>query len=192
MTHTAIQFDTNPQGAQGLIPELSPIDQSATGALTYSAFDYITGPGQLIVAFPSPPNVAGAGALSELREGKNPGWAARSTPGPNGGGRVTTRTFNQKSIAYACVVNLQNSVSPPTTCTIQAAGVREDGSTVVKELVFNPGPNQDIPGNFSVARFTPEEEWTGLTRVDVQLVNSDVPETVTAIIIDNNEYEVCE
>ncbi|KAI7241454.1 hypothetical protein KC330_g566 [Hortaea werneckii] len=182
-------FDTNAQGLQGIIPELSPVDRSATGALEYSALDYITGPGLLIVTPPSQPNVIGTGALSELREGANPGWSVRKT---SDNGMPTATTFNQKSIYYLCVVNLQNSLAPPTTCTIQASGVRNDGRTVIQELVFNPGPNQDIPGNFSFAEFTPSEDWTNLTRVDLQLVNTDFLVPGTALIFDNNAYEACD
>ncbi|KAI7161635.1 hypothetical protein KC349_g2643 [Hortaea werneckii] len=182
-------FDTNAQGLQGVIPELSPVDKSATGALEYSALDYVTGPGLLVVTPPSQPNVIGAGALSELREGANPGWSVRKT---SDNGMPTATTFNQKSIYYVCVINLQNSVAPPTTCTIQASGVRTDGRTVIQELVFNPGPNQDIPGNFSFAEFTPSEDWTNLTRVDLQLVNTDFLVPGTALIFDNNAYEACD
>lgn len=184
-----MQFDTNAQGLQGIIPELSPVQKSATGALEYTALDYITGPGLLVVTPPSQPNVIGAGALSELREGANPGWHARTT---SDNGMPTTKTFNQKSVYYGCVINLQQSLSPPTTCTIQAAGKRIDGSTVIQELVFNPGPNQDIPGNFTFAEFTPAEDWTDLTRVDLQLVNTDVGDPLTALIFDNNAYEACD
>ncbi|GAB7360079.1 hypothetical protein MBLNU230_g7599t1 [Neophaeotheca triangularis] len=166
---------------EGIIPELSPVATSSPNPMRYHALDYISGPGQLIVKFPSAPNVIGAGSLSIPREGHMPSWNLKADS--------EFQTFNQKSIAFVCVTNLQNSVSPPTACNMQAAGRKSDGSFVYHSLIFNPGPNQDIPGNFSTTTFP--DTFTDLVEMNMAIVYTDQPEIAVAMIFDDNEYEAC-
>lgn len=49
-------FDTTAPGV-GVVPELSPVNYSSPNPMQYHALDYVTGPGQLVVKFPSAPNV---------------------------------------------------------------------------------------------------------------------------------------
>lgn len=88
-----------------------------------------------------------------------------------------------------CVTNLQNSLAPPTACNLQAAGRKRDGSFVYHSLIFNPGPNQDIPGNFSYSTFP--STFTDLVEMNMAIVYSDQPSIVVAMIYDNNQYEAC-
>lgn len=88
-----------------------------------------------------------------------------------------------------CVTNLQNSLAPPTACNIQAAGKKADGSFVYHSLIFNPGPTQDIPGNFSFSTFP--SFFNDLVEMDMAIVYTDEDPTTVAMIYDNNVYEAC-
>ena len=158
------------------IPAFSTVGNTAGGALGYQAFNY--GGSNLPLLTPdTPPNAIANNAMHTLTDGP-PLWRTINS---------TVLSFDEKSIAFACIASQGGTGAVPKTipCTIQLAGKKAgSGVTVVQDLVYNPGllgthfNKTAIAGSFSK-----------LTEVDVSVVEAPVPNNLVTVLFDTHVYD---
>ncbi|KAI9661401.1 MAG: hypothetical protein M1831_003134 [Alyxoria varia] len=143
-------------------------------ALTYNAFDFFTSndPTVLLKAA-SPPNFIGTTPRSQLTAGQ-PSYRTAN---------ASVLYFDQKYLCYAC--GTYTAANAPETCTIQAAGRKTDGTTVVQELVYNPGL-LSLKGGFNCTAFP--GTFSKLIRMDFQVLSATTTPTLTLAALDSNKY----
>lgn len=112
-----------------VLPEASPMDASAGGALYYDAWDYQNEMlSSLSTAPPSYPNVIGTGVATEARAGE------RTFTPINSSGVA----FDLIYAFYLCTGVTLTSLPNAVSCTIQVVGTKYGtGETVAQELVCN-------------------------------------------------------
>ncbi|KAG6991420.1 hypothetical protein G7Y79_00052g087600 [Physcia stellaris] len=170
-------FDNPPKG-NPLLPAASAINDTAGGALAYSAFSYSDhSTTAATLAVPSGKYCAGSGVTAQLQQGQR-GWKGINS---------SVSYFDENSIFYACqLYDATGNPSVAITCTIQVTGVKYGtGTTVLQELVYNPGA-LPVARTFASASFG--DNFKNLTRVDVQLADAPVPGTLIVINLDNHAY----
>lgn len=99
----------------------------------------------------------------------------------------TVLSFDEKSIAYACIQTKAGIGGAPKTlpCTIQLAGKKAGSQdTVLQDLRYDPGV---LGTSFNKTTFG--KSFTGLMEVDVAVIVAPVAPELITVLFDTHTYD---
>lgn len=155
------------------VPLLNSVGSREGNGLKYTAWRYST---PLVPTLPptSSSNQIVVGVVSELLDGEPQLLPINKT----------VVSFDLTSMRYGCVGNTEAAVPVPVNCTLQVTAVKAaKNEKVMQKLPFEP--NLLIS---ELAKATFPDSFKDLQRVDFQLLQSTLPQIVTAAVLDDVSY----
>lgn len=102
---------------------------------------------------------------------------------------LTAKSFDFQSLYFGCVVNtVETAASAPEQCTV-AFTAYKDGKSIAHTTINEPfTPTNPLISKMAKATFP--SSFSGLDRLDIAVVQSITPGTLTALEIDNVSYQL--